>query len=74
MKKQSFIDLGCGNGLLVHILSAEGVGIICKICYENLSYDFDVIQWITSYDRNEPCHEKTSLQGFRPGHRSRIEA
>ncbi|PIO33049.1 hypothetical protein AB205_0055330 [Aquarana catesbeiana] len=23
-KKQSFIDLGCGNGLLVHILSNEG--------------------------------------------------
>ena len=23
--KQSFVDLGCGNGLLVHILSTEGV-------------------------------------------------
>uniref|UniRef100_A0A8C3KUC4 tRNA (uracil-O(2)-)-methyltransferase n=1 Tax=Chrysolophus pictus TaxID=9089 RepID=A0A8C3KUC4_CHRPC len=23
-KKQSFVDLGCGNGLLVHILSSEG--------------------------------------------------
>ncbi|XP_033727431.1 LOW QUALITY PROTEIN: probable tRNA (uracil-O(2)-)-methyltransferase [Pecten maximus] len=23
-EKQSFVDLGCGNGLLVHILSAEG--------------------------------------------------
>lgn len=23
--KQSFVDLGCGNGLLVHILSSEGV-------------------------------------------------
>lgn len=22
--KQSFVDLGCGNGLLVHILSNEG--------------------------------------------------
>ena len=25
-KKQSFVDLGCGNGLLVYILSSEGVG------------------------------------------------
>ncbi|XP_050958754.1 probable tRNA (uracil-O(2)-)-methyltransferase [Labeo rohita] len=24
--KQSFVDLGCGNGLLVHILNNEGVG------------------------------------------------
>ena len=24
-EKQSFVDLGCGNGLLVHILSQEGV-------------------------------------------------
>ena len=24
--KQSFVDLGCGNGLLVHILNGEGVG------------------------------------------------
>ncbi|KAJ7319795.1 hypothetical protein JRQ81_019306 [Phrynocephalus forsythii] len=24
LKKQSFVDLGCGNGLLVHILSNEG--------------------------------------------------
>lgn len=23
-KRQSFVDLGCGNGLLVYILSAEG--------------------------------------------------
>ncbi len=23
--KQSFVDLGCGNGLLVYLLSAEGV-------------------------------------------------
>ena len=23
--KQSFADLGCGNGLLVHILTSEGV-------------------------------------------------
>lgn len=26
--KQSFVDLGCGNGLLVHILSNEGVNYI----------------------------------------------
>ena len=26
-QKQSFVDLGCGNGLLVHILSEEGVNI-----------------------------------------------
>lgn len=26
--KQSFVDLGCGNGLLVHILSNEGVCVI----------------------------------------------
>ncbi|KAG2465898.1 TRM44 methyltransferase, partial [Polypterus senegalus] len=26
IEKQSFVDLGCGNGLLVHILSNEGVG------------------------------------------------
>ena len=25
---QSFVDLGCGNGLLVHILSSEGVGLV----------------------------------------------
>lgn len=25
--KQSFVDLGCGNGLLVHILSNEGVSM-----------------------------------------------
>lgn len=24
-KLQSFVDLGCGNGLLVHILQSEGV-------------------------------------------------
>ena len=24
-KKQSFVDLGCGNGLLVYILTSEGV-------------------------------------------------
>lgn len=23
--RQSFVDLGCGNGLLVHILTSEGV-------------------------------------------------
>lgn len=23
--RQSFVDLGCGNGLLVHILAGEGV-------------------------------------------------
>lgn len=25
VKLQSFVDLGCGNGLLVHILQSEGV-------------------------------------------------
>jgi len=25
-RKQSFVDLGCGNGLLVYLLSKEGVG------------------------------------------------
>lgn len=25
-RKQTFVDLGCGNGLLVYILSSEGVG------------------------------------------------
>lgn len=25
---QSFIDLGCGNGLLVHILNSEGVRML----------------------------------------------
>ena len=24
---QSFVDLGCGNGLLVHILNSEGVSL-----------------------------------------------
>ena len=24
-KKQTFVDIGCGNGLLTHILSGEGV-------------------------------------------------
>lgn len=36
-KKQSFVDLGCGNGLLVFILSSEGVsvycGSVCDCCY-----------------------------------------
>lgn len=27
-KKQSYVDLGCGNGLLVHILNSEGVSNI----------------------------------------------
>lgn len=27
-KKQSYVDLGCGNGLLVHILNSEGVSHI----------------------------------------------
>ena len=32
-QKQSFVDLGCGNGLLVHLLSQEGVSNagICKL-------------------------------------------
>ena len=25
---QKFVDLGCGNGLLVHILNNEGVSLI----------------------------------------------
>uniref|UniRef100_A0A2K6PD27 tRNA (uracil-O(2)-)-methyltransferase n=1 Tax=Rhinopithecus roxellana TaxID=61622 RepID=A0A2K6PD27_RHIRO len=28
--RQSFVDLGCGNGLLVHILNSEGVCLIGK--------------------------------------------
>jgi 16S rRNA G1207 methylase RsmC len=27
-RRQSFVDLGCGNGLLVHILQSEGVKYI----------------------------------------------
>lgn len=30
-EKQSFVDLGCGNGLLVHLLSSEGVLYIHKL-------------------------------------------
>lgn len=31
-KKQSFIDLGCGNGLLVYLLTMEGVSdIFCPV-------------------------------------------
>ena len=26
-EKQSFVDLGCGNGLLVHLLTQEGVSL-----------------------------------------------
>ena len=26
-RKQSFVDLGCGNGLLVYLLTSEGVSI-----------------------------------------------
>ena len=26
---QTFADLGCGNGLLVYILTQEGVSVIC---------------------------------------------
>ncbi len=27
-RKQSFVDLGCGNGFLVHLLNCEGYGNI----------------------------------------------
>jgi len=27
LKRPSFVDVGCGNGLLVYILTAEGVGL-----------------------------------------------
>ena len=30
-KKQTFIDLGCGNGLLVYLLTSEGVSEGTKI-------------------------------------------
>lgn len=31
--KQSFVDLGCGNGLLVHILNNEGVGLLVHLLH-----------------------------------------
>ena len=31
-RKQTFVDLGCGNGLLVHILAKEGVSFVYKFC------------------------------------------
>ena len=31
-KKQSFVDLGCGTGLLVHILASEGVSCLHAVC------------------------------------------
>lgn len=30
--RQSFVDLGCGNGLLVHILTNEGVRLLLREC------------------------------------------
>lgn len=40
--KQSFVDLGCGNGLLVHILSQEGVSYcIIKQLGVNFLYEID---------------------------------
>ena len=36
--RQSFVDLGCGNGLLVHILTNEGVS-------EVGSSDSDWFEW-----------------------------
>ena len=35
LKKQSYIDLGCGNGLLVYILSGEGVRRISCVMLES---------------------------------------
>lgn len=46
LRPQSFVDLGCGNGLLVHILSKEGVGLYAPYCMKqkkikcSLSVDF----------------------------------
>lgn len=34
---QSFIDLGCGNGLLTYILSSEGVSQVLML-YSNCSH------------------------------------
>lgn len=38
-EKQSFIDLGCGNGLLVYLLTAEGV---IRTCPYNLYFVYSI--------------------------------
>ncbi|XP_032623114.2 putative tRNA (uracil-O(2)-)-methyltransferase isoform X2 [Chelonoidis abingdonii] len=48
-KKQSFVDLGCGNGLLVHILSNEGE---CAIRPDD-SYLFPNVDWLIGNHSDE---------------------
>lgn len=37
-ERQSFVDLGCGNGLLVYLLSREGVSISFSLGLPFLSF------------------------------------
>ncbi|XP_065454592.1 probable tRNA (uracil-O(2)-)-methyltransferase [Chrysemys picta bellii] len=48
-KKQSFVDLGCGNGLLVHILSNEGE---CAIRPDD-NYLFPNVDWLIGNHSDE---------------------
>ena len=60
-KKQSFIDLGCGNGLLVYLLSSEGVGIYA-LCNNNIFIHVHVCSCITSCGSCvNCCNEMLSL-------------
>ena len=47
--KQSFIDLGCGNGLLVYILTAEGV-CICSLLMLIVSVSILVVDSVRLID------------------------
>lgn len=46
-KLQSFVDLGCGNGLLVHILQSEGVRFFNQILV-NLEPEYSKLSKLTS--------------------------
>ncbi|EMP26433.1 Putative tRNA (uracil-O(2)-)-methyltransferase [Chelonia mydas] len=60
-KKQSFVDLGCGNGLLVHILSNEGVCLIGKSrTYPPMQEDRINKQRIQYINNRQSCTEVTS--------------
>lgn len=37
--KQSFVDIGCGNGLLVHILTNEGVTVMHSLLLNHPKLD-----------------------------------
>ncbi|KAM5191446.1 putative tRNA (uracil-O(2)-)-methyltransferase [Mantella aurantiaca] len=58
-KKQSFIDLGCGNGLLVHILSKEGhpgrgIDVRRRKIWDMYGPQTILEGWFTLYENENP--------------------